>query len=135
MDDPHPEQSIQWLDGYSRQYGPPQTDPSAVPRLIRAIADYLNWMQAVDYNPASQKQHRLQLARFLDFVKGSRLGWPQLFTVKTREQFKKISALTTTAAVNGLSRYLAEQGQIKTPLPQRQQQRKPKKANTQTPAG
>ena len=29
--------------------------------------------------------------------------------------------LPTTAALNGLSRYLAQQGQIKTPLPRRSQ--------------
>jgi site-specific recombinase XerD len=52
------------------------------------------------------------------------LPWQQLFTVNTRDNFKKISGLATTAAINGLSRYLVKQGQIKTPLPQHPQQRK-----------
>jgi integrase/recombinase XerD len=124
MADAHPQQSTEWLDWYNRQYGPPQKDPSAVPRLTRAIADYLHWMQAVNYTPASRHLHRVQLELFLDFVKNRRLGWQQLFTVKTREHFKKICGLCTTAAVNGLSRYLVEQGQIKTSLPHRPPQRK-----------
>ncbi len=123
MADPRTEQSIEWLDWYSRQYGPAQKDPSAVPRLTRAIADYLQWMESVNYTPASRHLHRVQLELFLDFVKSRRLGWQQLFTVTTREHFKKISGLLTTAAVNGLSRYLVEQGQLKTPLPQHPQQR------------
>jgi site-specific recombinase XerD len=64
------------------------------------------------------------LELFLDFVKNRRLPWQQLFTVNTREHFKKISGLATTTAINGLSRYLVKQGQIKTPLPQHPQQRK-----------
>lgn len=124
MLDPHSQQCIEWLNWYSRQYGPRQKDPSAVPRLTRAIADYLHWMQAVNYTPASRHLHRMQLELFLDFVKSRRLRWQQLFTVKTREHFKKINGLCTTAAVNGLSRYLVEQGQLKTPLPQCAAQRK-----------
>jgi hypothetical protein len=38
------------------------------------------------------------------------------FAGVTRERFKKLSQLATTAAVNGLSRYLAQQGQIKNRL-------------------
>jgi site-specific recombinase XerD len=125
MADPYPQQCTQWLDWYNHQYGAPQKDPSAVPRLIRAIADYLQWMKSVNYTPASRQLHRVQLELFLDFVKNRRFGWQQLFTVKTREQFKKISGLCTTAAVNGMSRYLVEQGQIKMPLPQRPAPRKP----------
>ena len=44
MDEPRTQQSIQWLEWYNRQYGAPQKDPAAVPRLTRAIADYLHWM-------------------------------------------------------------------------------------------
>jgi site-specific recombinase XerD len=124
MADPYPQQSIQWLNWYNRQYGPPQNDPAAVPRLIRAIADYLHWMKSVNYTSASRHLHRVQLELFLDFVKNRRLSWQQLFTVKTREHFKKLSGLLTTAAVNWLSRYLVEQGQLKTPLTHRPQQRK-----------
>ena len=101
----------------------PQKDPSMVPRLSRAIADYLMWMQSVRYSPGSCHQHRMQLEVFLDFVKDSDLLWQQLFAGATREQFKKLSQLSTTAALNGLSRYLAQQGQIKTPLPRRPQPR------------
>jgi site-specific recombinase XerD len=119
MVNPHSQQSIEWLNWYSRQYGPPQKDPSVVPRLTRAIADYLHWMKSVNYTAASRHLHRMQLELFLSFVKNRRLGWQQLFTVATCEHFKKLSGLYTTAAVNGLSRYLVEQGQIKTPLPQR----------------
>jgi site-specific recombinase XerD len=124
MADPHPQQSTEWLDWYNRQYGAPHKDPAAVPRLTRAIADYLHWMKSVNYTPASRHLHRMQLELFLDFVKSRRLHWQQLFTVKTRENFKKISGLCTTAAVNGLSRYLVEHSQIKTALPHRQQQKK-----------
>jgi site-specific recombinase XerD len=124
MADPHPQQSTEWLQWYNQQYGMPQKDPSAVPRLTRAIADYLQWMKSVNYTPASQHLHRIQLELFLDFAKNRRLCWQQLFTVKTCEDFKKISGLSTTAAVNGLSRYLVKQGQIKTPLPQRAAPRK-----------
>jgi site-specific recombinase XerD len=124
MVDPHSQQSIEWLNWYSRQYGPPQRDPSVVPRLSRAIADYLQWMKSVNYTSASRHLHRVQLELFLDYVKNRRFGWQQLFTVKTREHFKKINGLSTTAAVNGLSRYLVEQGQLKTPLPQCAPQRK-----------
>jgi site-specific recombinase XerD len=116
MDDPHTQQSIQWLDWYSRQYGPPQKDPAAVPRLTRAIADYLDWMTSVNYTAASRQLHRQQLELFLSFVKIRRFDWQQLFTEKTREHFKKLSGLDSTAALNGLCRYLAEQGQIKMPL-------------------
>lgn len=124
MTDSHPQQSIEWLDWYSRQYGPPQEDPSAVPRLTRAIADYLQWMKSVNYTSASRYLHRIQLELFLGFVRNRRFRWEELFTVKTREHFKKLSGLCTTAAVNGLSRYLVEQGQIRTPLPHRPLQRK-----------
>jgi site-specific recombinase XerD len=124
MVDPYTQQSIEWLNWYSRQYGSPQKDPSVVPRLSRAIADYLQWMKSVNYTPASRHLHSLQLELFLDFVKNRRLGWQQLFTIKTREHFKKLSGLCTTAAVNGLSRYLVEQGQLKTPLPHRPPPRK-----------
>ena len=117
MVDPRTEQSIQWLNWYSRQYGPPQKDPAAVPRLSRAIADYFCWMTSVHYTAASRQLHRVQLELFLDFVKNRRLGWQQLFTEKTRAHFKTLSGLHSTAALNGLCRYLAEQGQIKTPLP------------------
>ena len=124
MVDPHSQQSIEWLNWYNRQYGAPQKDSSAVPRLSRAIADYLHWMKSVNYTSASRHLHRAQLELFLDFVKNRRYRWQQLFTVTTREQFKKLSGLHTTAAVNGLSRYLVEQGQLKTPLPQHPQPRK-----------
>jgi site-specific recombinase XerD len=124
MTDSHTQQSIEWLNWYTQQYGPPQKDPSAVPRLTRAIADYLHWMKSVNYTSASRHQHRMQLELFLSFVKNRRSGWQQLFTEKTREHFKKIRGLSTTAAVNGLSRYLVGQGQLKTPLPQHPQQRK-----------
>jgi len=116
MDDPRTQQSIQWLQWYNRQYGAPQKDPSAVPRLTRAVADYLGWMTSVNYTAASRQLHRRQLELFLSFVKNRRFDWQQLFTEKTREHFKKLSGLHTTAALNGLCRYLAEQGQIKMPL-------------------
>jgi len=124
MADSHIQQCIEWLDWYIQQYGSPQKDPSAVARLIRATADYLQWMKSVNYSLATQHLHRGQLELFLDFVKNRRLPWQQLFTVKTRKQFKKISGLATTTAINGLSRYLVEQGQLKMPLPQHPQQRK-----------
>jgi len=124
MDDPRTQQSIQWLDWYSRQYGPPQKDPSVVPRLSRTIADYLDWMTSVNYTAASRQLHRRQLKLFLDFVKNRRFDWPQLFAENTREHFKKLSGLHTTAALNGLGRYLAEQGQIKMPLPRHPPPRK-----------
>jgi len=124
MTDPYPPQSIEWLDWYNRQYGAPQKDPSAVPRLTRAIADYLQWMKSVNYTSANQHLHRVQLELFLDFVKSRRLHWQQLFSVNTREHFKNTSGLRTTAAVNGLSRYLVERGQLKTPLPQHPSPRK-----------
>jgi len=116
MDDPRTQQCIQWLQWYNRQYGPPQKDPSVVPRLSRAIADYLDWMTSVNYSAASRQLHRRQLKLFLDFVKNRRFDWPQLFAENTRAHFKTLSGLDTTAALNGLGRYLAEQGQIKTPL-------------------
>ena len=118
MADSHPQQSIEWLDWYNQQYGPPQNDPAAVPRLIRAIADYLRWMKSVNYTAASRHLHQVQLEQFLDFVKSRRLDWQQLFSVNTREHFKNTSGLRTTAAVNALSRYLVEKGHIKMPLPQ-----------------
>ena len=71
MTDSHPPQSIEWLDWYNQQYGPPQKDPAAVPRLTRAIADYLNWMKSVNYTAASQQLHQTQLELFLNFVKRS----------------------------------------------------------------
>ncbi len=124
MTDAYPPQCIEWLDGYNQQYGAPQKDSAAVPRLTRAIADYLNWMKAVNYTAVSQQLHRAQLELFLDFVKRRRLDWQQLFSVATREHFKNTSKLATTAAVNRLSRHLVEQGQIKMPLPLRTPQRK-----------
>jgi site-specific recombinase XerD len=124
MADPRTEQSIEWLDWYSRQYGPPQKDPVAVPRLTRAIADYLCWMKSVNYTSASRHLHRAQLELFLDFVKNRRFGWQQFFTVATREHFKNTSGLRTTAAVNALSQYLVEKGHIKMPLPQHPSPRK-----------
>jgi integrase/recombinase XerD len=124
MTDAYPQQCSQYLQWLNRHYGPAQKDPSVVPRLIRAIADYLGWMKAVNYTAASQQLHRLQLELFLDFVKSRCFDWQQLFRVNTREHFKNTSELRTTAAVNGLSRYLVEQGQIKMPLPLRAQQRK-----------
>jgi site-specific recombinase XerD len=124
MADSHIQQCIEWLNWYSQQYGAPQKDPAAVVRLIRATADYLNWMKSVNYSLGTQYRHKLQLELFLDFVKNRRLPWQQLFTVNTREHFKKISGLATTTALNGLSRYLVEQGQIKTSLPQHPKQRK-----------
>ena len=124
MTDSRIQQCIEWLNWYIQQYGSPQKDPAAVARLIRATADYLHWMKSVNYSSATQHLHRRQLELFLDFVKNRRLPWQQLFTVTTREHFKKISGLATTAAINGLSRYLVEQGQLKRPLPQHPQQRK-----------
>jgi integrase/recombinase XerD len=118
MNDPHRQQSVEWLDWYSRQYGPPQEDPAAVPRLIRAIADYLQWMKSVNYTPASRYLYRSQLELFLEFVKNQRFCWEALFTVKTREHFKKTCGLATVTALNGLSRHLVEQGRLKRPLPQ-----------------
>jgi site-specific recombinase XerD len=124
MTDSPIQQCTQWLECYIQQYGPPQKDPAAVGRVMRAIADYLDWMKSVNYSLDAQHLHRRQLELFLDFVKNRRLPWQQLFTVNTREHFKKISGLATTAAINGLSRYLVKQGLIKTPLPQHPQQRK-----------
>ena len=100
MANAYPHQCTEYLEWYNRQYGPPQKDPAAVPRLTRAIADYLQWMKSVNYTSASQHLHRLQLELFLDFVKSSHLHWQQLFSVKTREHFKNTSGLRTTAAVN-----------------------------------
>ena len=116
MNDLRSQQSIEWLDWYSRHYGPVQKDPSVVPRLTRAIAAYLEWMTSVNYTAASRQLHQRQLMLFLSYVKSSRFDWQQLFTENTRAHFKKLSGLDTTAALNGLCRYLAEQGQINTPL-------------------
>jgi len=69
MADSHVQQSIEWLNWYNQQYGAPQKDPSVVPRLTRAIADYLHWMESVNYTPTSRHQHRMQLELFLSFVK------------------------------------------------------------------
>ena len=124
MDDPRTQQSIQWLQWYNRQYGAPQKDPSVVPRLTRAVADYLDWMTSVNYTAASRQLHRRQLKLFLSFVKNRRFDWQQLFTEKTRAHFKKLSGLHTTAALNGLCRYLAEQGQIRMPLARHRPPRK-----------
>ena len=124
MDDPRTRQSIEWLECYSRQYGLPQKDPAVVPRLTRAIADYLEWMTSVNYIAASRQLHRRQLKLFLSFVKNRRFDWQQLFAENTRTHFKKLSGLDTTAALNGLGRYLAEQGQINTPLARRPPVRK-----------
>ena len=124
MADSHIQQCIEWLNWYIQQYGSPQKDPAAVARLIRATTDYLSWMISVNYRLATVDRHRRQLEVFLDFVKNRSLPWQQLFTVKTREHFKKNSGLAATEAINGLSRYLVEQGQIKTSLPQHPQQRK-----------
>ena len=123
MADSHIQQCIEWLNWYSQQYGAPQNDPATVVRLMRAIADYLQWMTSANYSLGTQHMHRRQLELFLDYVKNRRLPWQQLFTVNTREHFKKFSGLATTTAINGLSRYLVKQGQIKTPLPQHPQQR------------
>jgi integrase/recombinase XerD len=116
MDDPRTRQSIEWLEWYNRQYGPPQKDPTVVPRLTRVIADYLEWMTSVNYTAASRQLHRRQLKLFLSFVKNRRYDWQQLFSESTRQHFKKLSGLHTTAALNGLGRYLAEQDKIKMPL-------------------
>jgi len=116
MVDPRTQQSIQWLQWYNRQYGAPQKDPAAVPRLTRVIADYLDWMTSVHYTAASRQLHRRQLELFLSFVKNRRFDWQQLFVEKTREHFMTLSGLHSTAALNGLCRYLAEQGRVKTPL-------------------
>ena len=124
MTDSPIQQCTQWLECYIQQYGAPQKDPAAVGRVMRAIADYLDWMKSVNYSLDAQHLHRRQLELFLDFVKNRRLPWQQLFTVKTREHFKNISGRATTTAINGLSRYLVKQGQIKTSLPQHSQQRK-----------
>ena len=124
MADSHDQQSIEWLNWYNQQYGSPQKDPAAVARLTRAIADYLGWMKSVNYTAASRQLHRVQLELFLDFVKSRRFKWQQLFSVNTREHFKNTSKLRTTAAVNALSRYLVEKGQIKMPLPQHPSPRK-----------
>jgi hypothetical protein len=85
MADSHTQQSIEWLNWYNQQYGSPQIDPSAVPRLTRAITDYLHWMKSVNYTSASRYQHQMQLELFLSFVKNRCFGWQQLFTEKTRE--------------------------------------------------
>jgi hypothetical protein len=74
MLDPHSQQAIEWLNWYSRQYGPPQKDPAMVPRLSRAIADYLQWMKSVNYTAASRHLHRMQLELFLNFVKNRCFG-------------------------------------------------------------
>ena len=124
MTDPYPQQYAEWLDWYNRRYGPPHTDPSAVPRLTRAITDYLHWMKSVNYTKASRHLHQIQLESFLNFVRSKRLAWQQIFAATTREDFKKIYGLSTTAAINGLSRYLVEQGQLKTRLPHRPPPRK-----------
>jgi len=124
MADPRTEQSIEWLDWYSRQYGPAQKDPTVVPRLSRAIGAYLDWMRSVDYTSASCQLHRRQLMLFLSFVKNRRFDWQQLFCEKTRNHFKKLSGLHTTAALNGLCRYLAEDDQIESLLPRQPQPRK-----------
>jgi site-specific recombinase XerD len=118
------QQSIEWLEWYSHQYGAPQKDPTVVPRLTRAITAYLDWMASVNYTAASRQLHRRQLKLFLSFVKNCCFDWQQLFTENTRQHFKKLSGLHTTAALNGLCRYLAQQGQINTPLARRPLQRK-----------
>ena len=64
-----------------------EKDPSAVPRLTRAIADYLHWMKSVNYTPASRHLHRVQLELFLDFVKSKRLGWQELTRIFERLPF------------------------------------------------
>ena len=118
MNDPHPQQSVEWLDRYSRQYGQPQKDPSVVPRLIRAIADYLQWMKSVDSTSCQPLSLPEPAGAVLGFVKNQRFCWEELFTVKTRDHFKKTCGLSTATALNGLSRHLVEQGRLKRPLPQ-----------------
>jgi site-specific recombinase XerD len=124
MADPRTEQSVEWLQWYSRQYGPAQKEPTVVPRLSRAIDAYLEWMRSINYTSASCQLHRRQLMLFLSFVKNRRFDWQQLFTEKSRAHFKKLSGLQRTAALNGLCRYLAEDGQISAPLPRQPQPRK-----------
>ena len=59
MADSHIQQCIEWLNWYSQQYGAPQNDPATVVRLIRATADYLNWMKSVNYSLDAQNLHRI----------------------------------------------------------------------------
>ena len=65
MTDSPIQQFSQWLEWYIQQYGPPQKDPSAVGRLMRAIADYLNWMKSVNYSLGTQYRHQIQLTDFI----------------------------------------------------------------------
>jgi hypothetical protein len=93
MADSHIQQCIEWLNWYSQQYGAPQNDPATVVRLMRAIADYLQWMKSANYSLGTQHLHRRQLELFLDFVKNRRLHWQQLFTVKPVSILKKSADL------------------------------------------
>jgi site-specific recombinase XerD len=110
---PSPE-PIKWLSDHRRS----KQNPS-VQQLTSAIDDYLQWMQSAGYAHRSQLQYRQQLNQFRRFIQNTKFSWHEIFTLNTLAHFKKVSAISSVPAINGLSRYLFSQGKISQALPKK----------------
>jgi site-specific recombinase XerD len=114
MSDPKNAESIKWLNQYCQRLA--KDDSPVHAHLEQAIGDYLQWMQLSAYRPRTRQSYQAQLNQFLVFVKNTKLSQEEIFTSKTRERFKKITGHRLVPAINGLSRYLFNQGKIPQPL-------------------
>ena len=116
MTDPQTAESIKWLTRYCRRHPLPKYSPAVHQCLERSIDDYLQWMKSAGYARQTRQGHQAQLNQFLAFVKNRRFSREQIFTSKNIERFKKVTGQNWMTAINGLSRYLFEQGKISKPL-------------------
>ncbi|MBW2610570.1 MAG: tyrosine-type recombinase/integrase [Deltaproteobacteria bacterium] len=112
MPDKRTRQSIEFLNWWLKECGPPRDDTTAQRRLEKAIDDYLEWMPEQGYRPGTIEDYRRTLNKFVVFTKGRGLSWDEMFTMDTLKWFQKVRALTWAPGVRGLSRYLFEQGKI-----------------------
>jgi integrase/recombinase XerD len=113
---------IEWFDRWFKEHGYPQDNTDVIHDLEQAIGDYLLWMTGQGYADKTIGGYKQQLNQFFIFIKERRFSWDGIFTLDTLEWFQKVRALRWAHAVNGLSRYLFEQGKIPRAIPKRKPQ-------------
>jgi len=80
--------------------------------LKRDIDQYLQWMISTGYSFSTCGTYRTELNTFTLFIVRRQIGWNDIFTPHTLEEFQKATQAATGPAVRGLWQYLFNQKRI-----------------------
>ena len=80
--------------------------------LRRDIDEYLQWMISTGYSFSTCGTYRTELNKFTLFIIRKQIGWNNIFTLNTLEEFQKETQAATGPGVRGLWQYLYDKKRI-----------------------